>query len=143
METILQSTFFNADMLGGIIFLFMGCFIWFFPPRNPKAFYGYHSFLARKNEETWKEANRFAAVFSFKMAAVMVALGTGIGCVFEQQTYWFYLLTVGTVIVAVMLLRGETEWHLSRLFDEEGTRRKRILTPEEYRESLHHISHSD
>ncbi|GAA4311985.1 SdpI family protein [Compostibacter hankyongensis] len=144
MEKIWHSTFFNADILAGLLLLCLGGLMLCFPPRNRRAFYGYHSYLARRNADTWRSANRFAALFSVKLALFLLLLGLGAGYVFDAQSYWFYLLTAGTVIIAVMLLRGETEWYLSRQFDEEGNRRKEPLSAKAYRESLHHTAaHAD
>lgn len=125
MKNIVHSTFFNADILAGIIFLVMGLVIRIFPPKTRKKIYGYRSFLSTRNQETWVEANHFAARHSLRIAYVLLAIGLVIGVLFETQSNWYYLLSVGAVIIAAMNLRGETEWHLSRLFDDHGERKAR------------------
>lgn len=125
MNNFIHSTFFNADILAGIIFLLMGLLIKLFPPRNRKKIYGYRSFLSTRNHDTWKEANNFAGRHSLKIAYVLIGIGIVIGLVFQTQSNWFYLLSVGAVIIAAMNLRGETEWHLSRLFEDDGQRRSK------------------
>lgn len=132
MKTIIHSTFFNADILAGIIFLLMGLLIHVFPPKSRKKIYGYRSFLSTRSHETWVEANYFAGKHSLRIAWVLLAIGVVIGFLFKTQSNWYYLLSVGAVIIAAMNLRGETEWHLSRLFDDNGNRKKRQGTAREF-----------
>lgn len=124
MRAIIHSTFFNADILAGILFLAMGCLIRFFPPTTRRKFYGYRSYLSTRNAETWKEANAFAGKHSQRIAYVLLGIGMVIGFAFSSQNNWYYLISVGAVIIAAMNLRGETEWHLSQLFTDDGTPRK-------------------
>lgn len=133
MQDILHSTFFNADILAGLIFLFIGWLITTFPPKTRKNIYGYRSYLATRNENTWKEANKFVGRHGIRIGYVLIGIGIIIGFVFNTQNNWYYLISVGIVIVAVMNLRGETEWHLSQLFDEKGfpKRKKTVLSKEE------------
>lgn len=123
MEKIFHSTFFNPDILAGSLFLLMGWFTRIFPPRTRKYIYGYRSFLSTRSQETWTEANYFASRHSLRIGGVLIGIGLVIGVFFNTQSNWYYLLSVGTVIIAAMNLRGETEWHLSRLFDENGERK--------------------
>lgn len=127
MKNMLHSTFFNADILAGIVFLIMGLLIKYFPPGSRKKIYGYRSFLSTRNQDTWTEANNFAARHSLHIAYVLLAIGLIIGLVFKTQSNWYYLLSVGAVIIAAMNLRGETEWHLSRLFEDDGERKHKKL----------------
>jgi len=123
MRSIVHSTFFNADILTGLLFLAMGWIIRLFPPKSRKKIYGYRSFLSTRNQETWHEANDFAGKHSIRIAYVLLGIGVVIGLLFKSQDNWYYLFSVGAVIIAAMNLRGETEWHLSRLFEEDGRRK--------------------
>lgn len=124
MDGILNSTFFNADILAGVIFLAMGLVIRLFPPKSRKKIYGYRSFLSTRNHETWVEANHFAGQHSFRIGIVLIGIGLVIGLLFRSQNNWYYLFSVGAVIIAALNLRGETEWYLSQHFEENGERRK-------------------
>lgn len=123
MQPIIHSTFFNADILVGLLFLLMGLFTKVFPPKTRKNIYGYRSFLATRNEETWQEANHFATRHSLKIACVLIGIGIVIGILFKTQGNWYYLFSVGAVIIAVLNLRGETEWYLSQHFEDNGERK--------------------
>lgn len=125
MQSVMHSTFFNANILAGVLFLLMGSIIRIFPPRNTKKIYGYRSYLSTRNLDTWGEANRFAARHSLRIGYVMLGIGIVIGLIFKNQDNWYYLLSVGSVIIAALNLRGETEWHLSELFEDDGTRKCR------------------
>lgn len=127
MQPIIHSTFFNADILAGLVFLLIGWLIITFPPKTRKKIYGYRSYLATRNEDTWKEANKFAGRHCVRLAYVLIGIGIVIGFIFSTQNNWYYLLSVGVVIIAVMNLRGETEWHLSQYFDEEGNRKSSAI----------------
>lgn len=123
MPQIIHSTFFNADILVGLLFLLMGLLTRIFPPRTRKNIYGYRSFLSTRNEETWQEANSFATKHSLKIACVLMGIGIVIGFLFKTQNDWYYLFSVGAVIIAVLNLRGETEWYLSQHFEDNGERK--------------------
>lgn len=125
MQGIMHSTFFNADILFGAVFLVMGWVIRLFPPKNRKKIYGYRSFLSTRNHETWVEANHFAGHHSLRIGCVLIGIGLAIGLLFHTQNNWYYLFSVGAVIIAALNLRGETEWYLSQHFEENGERRKR------------------
>lgn len=125
MQPITHSTFFNADILIGLLFLLMGLLTKIFPPRSSKSIYGYRSFLSTRNEETWQEANHFATQHSLRIACVLMGIGIVIGFLFKTQSDWYYLFSVGTVIIAVLNLRGETEWYLSQHFEDNGERKSR------------------
>lgn len=121
MRSIIHSTFFNADLLAGLLFWIMGGLIYFFPPKSRKKIYGYRSYLSTRTPETWKEANAFAGKHSMRIAYVLLGIGIVVGVLFKKQDNWYYLLSVGAVIIAALNLRGETEWHLSRLFEDDGS----------------------
>lgn len=125
MQRIIHSTFLNADILVGLLFLLMGLLMKIFPPKTRKNIYGYRSFLATRNEETWQEANHFATKHSLKIAYVLIGIGIVIGFFFKTQNNWYYLFSVGTVIIAVLNLRGETEWYLSQHFEDNGERKSK------------------
>jgi uncharacterized membrane protein len=119
MQSIVHSTFFNADILAGLLFLLMGGVIRAFPPKSRKKIYGYRSFLSTRNHETWKEANYFAARHSLRIGCILVGMGILLGFLFRTQNNWYYLLSVGAVIIAALNLRGETEWYLSQIMVKE------------------------
>jgi hypothetical protein len=68
-------------------------------------------------------ANQFAGSHSLRIACVLIGIGIVIGFLFNSQNNWYYLFSVGAVIIAAMNLRGETEWYLSQHFEENGERK--------------------
>ncbi|MHB1922650.1 MAG: SdpI family protein [Chitinophagaceae bacterium] len=123
----MANTFLNADILAGIIFLIMGRMILRFPPKNMKNIFGYRTYLSSRNEETWKEGNRYAARFSIKLALILIPIGLFLGFVFHHQDHFFYLLSVLPVIIAALMLLGYTEWHLSITFDKFGKKKSSAM----------------
>ncbi len=123
MNSILHSPFCNASLLVGLLFLFMGFMIRKYPPRNMKTWYGYRTFLSTINEQTWHEANQYAAYVSRCMAYALIPFGLLMALLFDAQTDTFLYLTISPVIFCVLLLTGLTEWHLLQEFDEDGNRK--------------------
>lgn len=123
MPHLIHSTFFNPDILFGILFMLMAGITKVFPPKSSRNIYGYRSFLSTRTPDTWKEANHFATRHSFRIAIVLIGIGIVIGILFKTQNNWYYLFSVGSVIIAVLNLRGETEWYLSQHFEDDGKRK--------------------
>ncbi|MDQ0108224.1 putative membrane protein [Chitinophaga terrae (ex Kim and Jung 2007)] len=121
---ILHSTFFNAGIIFGSLFVLMGFFIHRFPPKSTRSWYGYRSFLSTRNLDMWRAANEYAAYTSLRIGAVLILLGFACALLYDQQTDWFYYITVGAVVCGTMYIVGNTEWQLTRHFDKDG---KRIL----------------
>ncbi|MGX5817465.1 SdpI family protein [Chitinophaga lutea] len=123
MNEFWYNPFFNASLLAGLLFLFMGFLIRKFPPRSMKTWYGYRTFSSTVNEATWHEANQYAAYVSRRLGLVLIPYGLLLAFFFSEQTDLFLYLTVTPVIIAALLLTGLTEWHLLQVFNEDGERR--------------------
>lgn len=122
--SVLHSPFCNASLLAGLLFLFMGFMIRKYPPRSMKTWYGYRTFSSTINQQTWDEANQYAAYVSRIMAYILIPFGLICGFVFKTQSDTFMYVTISPVIFCALLLTGLTEWHLLQVFDEDGERRK-------------------
>ncbi|HVB03856.1 MAG TPA: SdpI family protein [Chitinophagaceae bacterium] len=119
----IHNSFFNGDILAGILFLIMGTLIRKNPPASMKAVFGYRTVLSTRNADTWKEGNLYAAHFSLRLSAILIPLGIFIGLIFRSQTRLFFFITAASVAISALLLLGNTEWHLTRTFDEQGKRK--------------------
>lgn len=124
MATIIHSPLCNASLLAGLIFLFMGYMIRKFPPRSMKTWYGYRTFLSMINQQTWDEANSYAAYVSRRAGWILLPFGIITGLIFKEQTDLFLYVTITPVIITALLMTGLTEWHLLQTFDEDGERKK-------------------
>ncbi|ASZ11593.1 SdpI family protein [Chitinophaga pendula] len=122
MKEIIQSTYFNASLLAGIVFLTMGFFIRRFPPKSKNTWYGYRSTLSTKNTAMWYAANNHAAYISRRLGTLLIIFGIGCAIFFTRQTEVFFYCTITPVIMSVLYMAGYTEWRLSQEFDEEGNR---------------------
>ncbi len=120
---ILHSTWCNAALLGGLIFLLMGYLIKHYPPKSINTWYGYRTFLSTRNQEMWDAGNKDAAMVSRQVGSVLILLGICCALFFDRQSDWFMYITVGAVVAGVLYITGYTEWMLSNEFDEEGQRR--------------------
>lgn len=123
MRALLHSTYCNASLLGGLIFLFMGFFIRRYPPRSIKTWYGYRSFYSTRNLEMWRAANSYAAHISRRIGLILLVFGIACGIFFDRQSELFYYATIAPVVIGALYMAGHTEWMLGQDFDEEGNRR--------------------
>jgi uncharacterized membrane protein len=121
--SFLHSTYCNAALFGGLVFLLMGYLIRHYPPKSTKTWYGYRSFLSTRNQEMWDAANKDAAMVSRQVGFILVIIGICCALLFRRQSDWFMYITVGAVVAGVLYIAGCTEWMLANEFDEEGKRR--------------------
>lgn len=122
---IIHHPLFNASLIAGLIFLFMGYMIRKYPPRSMKRWYGYRTFSSTINQQTWDEANQYAAYISRIMGFILIPYGLLMGIVFKTQSDAFMYFSICPVIFCALLLTGWVEWHLLQVFDEDGERRKK------------------
>ncbi|MBO9733069.1 MAG: SdpI family protein [Chitinophaga sp.] len=118
----LHTTYCNAAIFAGVLFILMGYVIHRFPPKTTKSWYGYRSVLSTKTLEMWHSANEYAAGISKRVGIIMFVFGIACALLFESQTDWFWYLTVGAVVAGTMYMVGDTEWELTRHFDKDGNR---------------------
>lgn len=127
MTTFIHSTYCNASLLAGLVFLFMGYFIRRFPPKSMKTWYGYRSFYSTQNIETWNAANVHAAYISRRIGILLLVFGIVCSFVFSAQTELFFYVTISPVVIGALYMVGYTEWRLGQEFDEEGKKREETL----------------
>lgn len=123
MTTLLHSTFCNASLLAGALFLFMGYFIHRYPPKSIKTWYGYRSFYSTRNIDTWHAANAYASYMSRRIGALLLVFGIACALFFERQSETFFYVTISPVIIGALYMVGYTEWMLGQEFDENGNKR--------------------
>ncbi|HEY8916735.1 MAG TPA: SdpI family protein [Chitinophaga sp.] len=123
MTTLLHSTYCNASLLAGLLFLFMGYFIRRYPPKSLKTWYGYRSFYSTQNIETWRAANTYASHISRRIGILLFVFGIASALFFEKQTELFFYVTISPVVIGALYMVGYTEWMLGQEFDEEGNKR--------------------
>lgn len=124
MITFIYSTYCNASLLAGLVFLIMGYFIRRFPPKSIKTWYGYRSFYSTQNIDTWNAANAHAAYISRKIGILLLVFGIICALFFPSQTELFFYVTISPVVVGALYMVGYTEWRLGQEFDEEGKKRE-------------------
>jgi uncharacterized membrane protein len=124
MTTLLHSTYCNASLLAGLLFLFMGYFMRRYPPKSLKTWYGYRSFYSTQNIETWRAANTYASHISLRIGILLLVFGIACALFFEKQTELFFYVTISPVVIGALYMVGYTEWMLGQEFDEEGKKRE-------------------
>ncbi|MCC8410574.1 SdpI family protein [Mucilaginibacter sp. UR6-1] len=113
-----------GPQLIGVIFIITGFIQKRFPPRKINAFYGYRMPSAMKSQQTWDEANRYAARYMMR-SGVMLTIGGVMITAFlgllnlDEDTYMMInaMLLIPSAIGSCVMLVVSTEKHLSRTFD--------------------------
>lgn len=112
-----------TNIFSSIIFIIVGVILKVWPPKEINYIFGYRTFFAMKNQETWKEGNEFSGT--------MMILSGVIALIFSlliTVLYWNYphistsISSIGTILLIVGFV-FYTEIHLRKIFDENGKRR--------------------
>ncbi len=110
------------NILFGIIFLVIGSYYWLNPPPY-NHFWGYRTRRAKRNEDTWEEANRYAS--DMMIYAGIAASSIGIFFYLFEPNPMGLLASMALSFVSAILFISLTELHLRTTFDENGQRKFR------------------
>lgn len=64
----------DPGFLVGIIFMLMGCIMYYRPPKKPNAFYGYRTTSSMKSQEHWVFSQRFSTIKMIQSGAALFIL---------------------------------------------------------------------
>ncbi len=94
----------------------------FFPPRRINKWYGYHMASSMKNDETWREANNFAARMMTLLSIIFmaVALISNTSPDFGARELTLYAMVM---VFSCCGLYFITEMHMRHVFDDNGIRK--------------------
>ncbi|MDR3598690.1 SdpI family protein [Clostridium sp.] len=112
-----------TNILPSIIFIFFGTTLKLWPPKDINHVFGYRTFFAMKNNETWKEGNNFSGVMM--ILSGVIAFFFSISATF---IYWnspnisSVISGIGSIVIAFCFV-FYTEVHLRKTFDENGKRK--------------------
>ena len=96
----------------------------FFQPKEINTLYGYHMKSSMHNQDTWREANQYAA--NIMMALSLFFLAAAIVSTYFLKFSATELAAFGfVVIVSVAGTYFLTEQHMKNLFDENGNRKRK------------------
>jgi len=112
----------NAAILIAIALNLLALFYRFFPPKQINKLYGYHMKSSTKNQDTWREANSYAArlMLLLSILFLLASLLTETLVKFNSvKLIIFAAIIVGSVAALYFL----TEKHMKNVFDENGKRK--------------------
>jgi len=104
----------------GIIFLVIGLIFKAFPPKKINFIYGYRTNFSMKNQDIWKEAQKYSANSFIVLGFIYVVLGF----VFSQflnnisEGYQIIIFLTGAVIMLIV-----DEVHLRKVFNKDGSKK--------------------
>lgn len=114
-----------GPQLVGLIIFVVGLISYYFPPKKINDLYGYRTSSSKKNQQTWDVANRFSAIYSIKVGAVILIAGVAIrflsSVMFwpeKTKTMLNIILLLGSGIFAAVFIIVATEKHLKKTFKE-------------------------
>ena len=93
-------TFLVGPHLIGLLFIFIGLFQRFLPPKNINRWYGYRTLTAKSTQQAWDLGNRYSAIYMIRAGVSVLVLGFLI----ELGMAWFAVdagiqKTVGYIIL--------------------------------------------
>ena len=116
MDSILIGHFFLAASFIGMALFFQKK-----QPDSINPLFGYRTPFSMKNQQVWKEANRFSSQAMWVVAGLLV--------VFQGFSYWFigglesFTASGAFLAVASVGVLPVTEIHLRKMFDQNGQRK--------------------
>lgn len=107
-----------VSVLTGIAFMSVGLIMMKYPPKNINDFYGYRMPSVMKSQERWDFAQKFSAVKSFQLGAVLFAfsfINTLIGISQPQSC----VIGIGIMILGCAYMVFVTEKAIKKNFPNE------------------------
>ena len=109
-------------MITSFILLLAGILLKYVPPKKINALYGYRTGKSMKNDETWKFANAYAAMWLIRINAFLFMVSIFLySWPMDIKNIESYLVIPAVAGLAVVIYR--TEKYLSILFDDKGMRK--------------------
>lgn len=112
----------NIILLGHIGFMLCSIFVVmllrFVKPGKNNSFVGYRTPLSMKNEETWREANRYSARIQIWVSIIFCMLTVSSYLLVGGMTS-FYLCSFLLAIMSISVI-PITEYNLRKKFDADG-----------------------
>lgn len=126
MEYIAFNEFSFLTLLAGGIFLITGLIYRFNPPKATTWYGGMQLEAARRSEETFQEAIRFAVkpLLFTGLALLLVGL---LSIFFLKSGFFTLVLACIQIMIICMVLVSLIKQHINALFDDKGNR-KEIIT---------------
>jgi uncharacterized membrane protein len=109
-----------AILIGGTP-LIMAIITNIFPAKKMSNWYGYRTALARTNQDTWDEAQRYSTDIMTYIGYITLPLVFAI-FYFTTNTWWVLAVAMTMPVLVVVSVVVFTEKHLTKTFDEDGDR---------------------
>lgn len=98
-----------------------GCIFYRFPPKNINSFSGYRTKRSMKNEQTWKEANRYSSKLSILFSLIGMAFAAGLSLLLgnnDTGTGVSVIVSPLLMIALLLIMIALTEKHLKEKFGD-------------------------
>ncbi len=112
-----------TNILSSIIVIGFGVVLKLWPPGEINSMYGYRTFFAMKNRETWKEANSFSSVMMIVSGLITLNFSLLVTFLFKTDSDTSNTISVAGTMVIVLCFVLYTEIHLRKIFDKNGIRK--------------------
>ena len=121
-----KSDFQLLCVLPGSIFFIVGIVMKYFTPKYPNLWFGYRTPFSVKNEQTWNEANSYAANIAIVVGVLNAVVWGYLGYKFSDDPNNQIVGSIGApiIIISAAMLLILTEIHLRKIFDKDGKRRE-------------------
>lgn len=112
-----------TNILPSIIFIVLGTILKLWPPKEINHAFGYRTFFAMKNNETWKEGNSFSSAMLILSGVIALFFSISVTFLYSNAPSISSTLSgVGSILLGLSF-GFYTEVHLRRIFDKDGKRK--------------------
>ena len=105
----------------GALFIVLGLFQRYLPPKNINRWYGYRTLTARSSQQAWDEGNRYSALYMIKAGAFVLIVGFAINVLtityvtdFQTRQMIGYIILFGGAMGVGIAMVMATEKHLKK-----------------------------
>lgn len=108
MSMLFANPIVDISVCVGIIFIIIGLFMKFFPPKKINHLYGYRTITSMKSQERWDFAQNYSAKELIKTGFFLVCFGLLVFYLKVELPYGVLIgLTVMILTVIILLIRVE------------------------------------
>lgn len=110
-------------MILTLVLLLIGLIWKYYPPKKINSLYGYRTAMSMKNEDTWRFANNYAAMWMVRVYAFLFMVAIFL---FSWPLPFKQIegIMLAPVLLGLVLIIVRTESYLNTLFDKDGRRKQ-------------------
>ena len=115
INSLWENALFNICFPVGLLFIFAGLLMFYFPPKKINSLYGYRTTSSMKNQERWNFAQKFSAIEMLKLGAFLM-LASLLALVTNFSNSLNLIVAVSLALIGLTILFVKVEKAIKRKF---------------------------